>query len=80
MHVDVKKFLKTKFCHVIWNIPKLFTLLVVFDQNFEKEPRNTLRKPFQYLSIIPSSLISLSLIPTAAGWDLKFFSYIVFVF
>ena len=40
----------------------------------------TLREPLQYLFIIPSSLISLSLIRTAAGWDVEFFSYFAFVF
>ena len=41
-----------------------------------------LSHPWQAISIfliIPSSLISLSLIRTAAGCDLKFFSYIAFV-
>ena len=38
-----------------------------------------IRKPFQ-CSFIPPSLVSLSLIRTAAGCDLKFFPYIVSVF
>ena len=41
---------------------------------------HTLRESYQYFLIIPSSLIYLSIIRTAADCDLKFFSYIVLVF
>ena len=41
---------------------------------------HTLRESYQYSLIVPSSLIYLSIILTAADCDLKFFSYIVLVF
>ena len=41
---------------------------------------HTFRESYQYSLIVPSSLIYLSTIRTAADCDLKFFSYIVLVF
>ena len=65
----------------------LSQLIRIYKRNYDKCKillmslnQHTIRNPFQYLFIIPSSLISLSLIRAAAGCDLKFYSDIVFVF
>ena len=49
-------------------------------QNVTSLNHYNLRKPFQYLLIIPSFVISLSIIRAADGCDLKLFSYVVLTF